>query len=125
MYVIKGGYKTMVKQIFEETIAKIEATRQRDVEIARQRAMQECIVPFNRSIDEALRNAIVELQTQYNAKVAEMQQSLELEKNALTEAAAKKKSENAELVLATAASEINLEADEAIKQLQKMISKGA
>lgn len=115
----------MYQQIFEEAIAKIEARRQHDCEVAKQKAMQEQIVPFNRDIDNSLREAISELQTQHNSKIAQLQQAFENEKKVLAEAAAKKKSDNAESVISSAVSVINAEADTAIAQLQKIAGKGA
>lgn len=115
----------MVRQIFEEAVAKIEANRQREIEVARQRAMQEQIIPFNRDIDEHLRNAIAELQTQHNARISQMQQAFELEKSALADAAAKKKSDNAEAVIFSVSSAIEAEANDAIKRLREIIGEEA
>jgi hypothetical protein len=115
----------MYKQIFDETIAKIEATRQRNIEIAKQKAMQEQIIPFNCDIDNSLRDAIAELQTQHNTKIAQMQQAFEAEKQALAEAANSKKSAFAENTIATAVSVINAEADTTIAKLREIASKGA
>jgi hypothetical protein len=113
------------KQIFDETIAKIEATRQRDIEIAKQKAMQEQIIPFNRDIDNSLRDAIAELQTQHNAKIAQMQQAFEAEKQALAEAANNKKSAFAETTIAASVLTINAEADTAIAKLRELVGEEA
>lgn len=115
----------MYQQIFEETIAKIEANRQRECEVAKQKTMQEQIVPFNRDIDNSLREAIAELQNQHNTKIAQLQQAFEAEKQALTEAASKKKASYAETAIATAVSVINAEADNAIRKLREFIGEGA
>lgn len=115
----------MYKQIFDETIAKIEAVRQREIEIAKQKAMQEQIVPFNRDIDNSLRDAISELQTQHNAKIAQMQQAFEAEKKALAEAANNKKNAFAETTLATAVLAIQANADTAIAKLREFVGEGA
>ena len=114
----------MYKQFFEETIAKIEANRQRDIEAAKQKAMQEQIIPFQRDIDNSLRDAIAELQTQHNAKIAQMQQIFEAEKKSLFEAANDRKTAYAETTIATAISVINAEADNAIAKLREFIGKG-
>ena len=115
----------MYKQIFDEAIAKIEANRQREIELAKQKAMQEQIVPFNRDIDNSLREAIAELQTQHNAKIAHMQQMFEAEKQSLCEAANDKKTAYAETTIATAVSVINAEADNAISKLREFVGEGA
>ena len=85
------GYQLCTSRFFDEAIAKIEANRQREIELAKQKAMQEQIVPFNRDIDNSLREAIAELQTQHNAKIAHMQQMFDAEKQSLCEAANDKK----------------------------------
>jgi hypothetical protein len=115
----------MYKQVIDEAIAKIEATRQRDIEVAKQRTMQEQIIPFNRDIDNSLREAIAELQTQHNTKIAQMQQAFEAEKQALAEAANNKKSAFAETAVSTAVLAINAEADTAIAKLRELVGEGA
>ena len=115
----------MYKQIYENAIAQIEANRVRDIEVAKQKATQDQIVPFNRDIDISLRDAIAELQSQHTAKIAQLQHAFEAEKNALAEAANNKKAVNAETVIATAVSVINAEADAAIANLRKFINEGA
>lgn len=115
----------MYNQIIEEAITKIEANRQREIEVAKQKAMQEQIVPFNRDIDNSLRDAIAELQTQHNAKIAHMQQMFEAEKQSLCEAANNKKTAYAETTIATAVSVINAEADTTIAKLRDFIGEGA
>lgn len=111
--------------IFENAIAQIEATRQREIELAKQRVMQEEIAPFNRDIDVSLRDAISELQAQHNAKIAQLQQTFDAEKTALAEAATKKKESFAETAFATAISVINANADAAIAHFKKYLGEGA
>jgi hemerythrin superfamily protein len=113
------------KHICENAIAQIEATRQREIEVAKQRVMQEEVAPFNRDIETALRDAISELQTQHNAKIAALQQAFEAEKHDLTDAARKRKEAFAETAVATATAAINAEADGAIAHIKKYIGEGA
>lgn len=115
----------MYEQIFDEAIAKIEANRQREIEVTKQKVYQEQVVPFNREIDNSLRDAIAELQSQHNAKIAHMQQSFEAEKQSLVEAANNKKTSFQESSVAAAVFAINAEADAAIAKLREFISKGA
>lgn len=115
----------MYKHIYENAIAQIEATRQREIEVAKQRVMQEEIIPFNREIDNSLRDAITELQAQHNSKIAQLQQVFEAEKSALAEAAAKKKDSFAETAIATAITVINANADNAIAHFKKYVGEGA
>lgn len=115
----------MYNQIFEETIAKIEATRQRECEMAKQTVTQEQIIPFNRDIDASLRDAIAELQNQHNEKISQLQKAFEAEKKALSEAAAAKKASFAESTIATAVSLINAAADTSIRKLRDIMGERA
>lgn len=115
----------MYNHIYENAIAQIEATRQREIDAVRQRVTQEEIIPFNRDIDNSLRDAITELQMQHNAKIAQMQQAFDAEKAALSEAATKRKDSFAETAIATAVSVINANADTAIAHFKKFVSEEA
>ena len=115
----------MYKHIYQNAIAQIEATRQREIDVAKQRVIQEEVVPFNRDIDNSLRDAISELQTQHNAKIAQLQQAFEAEKRALSDAATKRKESFAETAIATATSVINSSADKAIAPFKKLLDEEA
>lgn len=115
----------MYKQVLDEAIARIEASRQREIEAAKQKAMQEQIIPFNRDIDNSLREAIAELQNEHNSKITKMQQAFEAEKQSLSEAANNKKNAFAETTLTTAVLAINAEADSAISKIKEIIGEGA
>lgn len=115
----------MFKHIFESTISAIESERARNIELVKQKVMQEQVLPFNREIDISLRDAISEMQNAHNERIAQMQKSFEAEKTALHEAATKKKADNAEIAISSATAEINKKADEAIARLQHLIGKEA
>ena len=115
----------MYKHIYENTLAQVEATRQREIDAVRQKVMQEEIIPFNCDIDNSLREAIAELQTQHNAKIMQLQQAFEAEKSALAEAANRRKECNAEVAIANAIRAINEKADKEIAVINKMISEEA
>ena len=115
----------MFKHIYENAIATIESDRARQVEVAKQKVMQEQVLPFNRDIDASLRDAITELQTRHNERISEMQKAFEQEKHALTEAAQKKKADNAEVAIATATAAINKSADDAIAHFRTILGKEA
>lgn len=115
----------MFKHIFENTVAQIEAMRQRETEAAKQKVMQEQVVPYNHDIDASLREAISELQKQHNDKIAQLQRAFEAEKITLTEAAATKKATFAEGAIEAAVSVIDAEANTAIANLRKYIGEEA
>lgn len=113
----------MIKQIYEQGIAQIEGDRQRKIEAERQRVIREQVVPFNAEIDTALRDAIAEENRQCNATIAAVQARFEEQRKSLTEAAERKKKENAEAVIATAVAVINKKADDAIRYLKDYLEK--
>lgn len=113
----------MIKNIYENAIAQLEADKNRECEIARQKAMQEKVVPYNAEVDASLRDAIAALQNQHNTKVMELQHAFEAEKKAMVEAAAKRKSDFAESTMASATSLIEHETKKAIDHLKTFIDK--
>ena len=113
----------MIKKIYEEAISKIEANRAREIEVAKQKATQEKIAPFNADIDASLRAAIQELTAQLNEKIKQIQDNFNSQKQSLIEAAEKKKKEHAETAIDIAVSVINQQADYAIANLKTYIGK--
>lgn len=93
------------------TIARIEQTQRTEIERAKQKAMQDIVIPFNTEIDTARTKAIAEITDKANAEIAQIrqeadarvsavQQNLAEQKAQLCEAGEKKKNENTELALA-------------------------
>lgn len=113
----------MIKQILNETVVKIEAQRQRDVEVEKQRAMREEIVPFNAEIDDALKNAVAEKSAQLSQSIAAFQAKFEEEKKALVEAAEKKKSEFMTTRIDAAVAIASVKYDDVLKNIKKYIDK--
>lgn len=111
----------MVKDIFESTIAQIEAKRQREIEATRQRVMQELVIPFNREIDVSLRDAIMELQEETNAQIAKIQEAFAEKKRVLEKSAIDKKMSFEKNEIEKAITEINYTADKSILHLRKFI----
>ena len=114
----------MYKQIYEAAISQIESSRQREIEMAKQKTMQEQVVPICRDIDNSLREAIGELQIANNQKIAQLQKEFEAERASLNEAASKRKETFTETAIATAVASINANADKAIANLKKCIQEG-
>jgi Tfp pilus assembly major pilin PilA len=114
----------MYRQVYEAAIAQIENSRQREIELVKQKVMQEQVVPFCRDIDVALRDAIGELQSAHNQRIAQIQKEFEAEKVALADSANKRKESFTETTIATAVASINADADRAINNLMKFIQEG-
>ena len=113
----------MIKNIYENAIAQLEADQKRECEVAKQKAMQEKIIPYNAEVDASLRDAIAALQNQHNAKIMELQQAFEAEKKAMVDAAAKRKSDFSESTLASAVCMIERDTKKAIDHLRQFIDK--
>jgi hypothetical protein len=113
----------MVKKIYENTIAQIQAERQRNAEIAKQRAIQEQVNPFNSDIDTSLRVALEKLQKDLNEKIQKLQVEFTNTKQNMIDAAAQRKADYAESVINAAVAIVNEEADKAISHLQHYINK--
>jgi hypothetical protein len=90
-----------IKLHYEQLIANLEAEREREVAIIKERATREKIVPFNKEMDEIRDKAIAEKQDELNNSIAACQEMFLAEKKRIIEAAEKKKNENAASVLAT------------------------
>ena len=113
----------MIKSVLEQAVAQLEAEKSRQCEIEKQKVMQEKIMPYNAEVDQSLRDALNALQNQHNTKIMELQKAFEAEKQAMVEAAAKRKSDFAESTLASAVSMIERDTKKAIQYIQSFIDK--
>lgn len=113
----------MIKNVYENAIAQIEANKNRECEVAKQKAMQEKVIPYNAEVDASLRDAIAALQNQHNTKIMELQQAFDAEKKAMVEAATKRKNDFAESTMASVTSIIEHDANKAIAHLRQFIDK--
>jgi hypothetical protein len=113
----------MIKQIYEQTIARLEAEQQREIEAEKQRVLREQVIPFNAEIDKALQEALAAEHKRVSEKVAAIQRDFEEEKRQLTEAAEAKKKASAETAIATAVALVTAQTAEAIQNLKDFIEK--
>lgn len=90
-----------IRAIIESNIRTLENEKNQAVSAIRETVYREKIIPFNREIDSARDGAIAELTTQLNADIAALQTKYATDKQAIVDAAEKKKAENAESVIAT------------------------
>lgn len=112
----------MVNQIYQQAVSQIEANRAREIEIAKQKVMQEQIIPFNRDIDNSLQNAYTEIQAEQAEKIAKIQEDYELKKAELAKRAQDKKAQFADSAINAAIYTINTNAEKALAPLKKFLS---
>lgn len=112
----------MIKQIYNQAISQIEATRAREIETAKQRVTQEQIIPFNKDIDLSLQKAFEELLEEQNARIAKIHAEYEARKSDMRAAAENKKAQFADSAIGTAVYAINANADKALAPLKKYLS---
>lgn len=125
-------YMSIISNEVQNTINRLEQQKRTEVERAKQKAMQEQIIPYNTEIDSMRSKAIAEItekanmeiatiQQELNARIAKKQQELADQKNELTEAGEKKKQEHTSVTLATVESEVTAKFDETLKTLYKIV----
>ena len=86
---------------FETMIKNLEAEKEREAALVKEKAMREKIVPYNREIDIARDKAIAEKQEALNQAISTQQEIFAKERQKIVDAAEKKKQDNMNSVLAT------------------------
>lgn len=112
----------MIKQIYNQAISQIEATRAREIETAKQKVTQEQIIPFNNDIDVSLQNAFAELSVEQNAIIEKIHEEYEAKRKEMRSAAENKKAQFADSAIGTAVFAINANAEKALAPLKKYLS---
>ena len=123
---------SIISNEVQNTINRLEQQKRTEVERAKQKAMQEQIIPYNTEIDSMRSKAIAEItekanmeiatiQQELNSRIAKKQQELADHKNELTEAGEKKKQEHTSVTLATVEAEVTAKFDETLKTLYKIV----
>ncbi len=90
-----------IKAHFEQLIKTLEAEKEREVAVIKDKVTREKLVPFNQEMDIARDKAIAEKQQELNSNIVAHQERFAKEKQEIINAAEKKKAENAASVLAT------------------------
>jgi hypothetical protein len=110
-----------IKTHLETAVKALEAEREREVAVIKDKATREKIVPFNRDLDIARDNAIAEKQTALNATILAHQEQFAKEKKEIIDAAEKKKVDNATAVITAEAYTVTVQYDKAIAKLKEQI----
>ena len=113
----------MVKQHFENTVRQLEAEKERQLAVVRDKAMREIVAPHNAEVDQSRAKAIQELSAQLNAEITSLQERFAIEKQALIDVGEKNKVEFAEATIANETAAICREYDTAIANMQALIAK--
>ena len=110
-----------IKAHLETAVKALEAEREREVAIIKDKTTREKIVPYNQELDVARDKAIAEKQSALNATILAHQEQFAKDKKEIIDAAEKKKQENATAVITTEAYTVTCEYDKAIAKLKEQI----
>lgn len=111
-----------IKAHYEQTIKNLEAEKDREVAIIKDKVTREKIIPYNNEMDIARDKAIAEKQTMLNSTILAHQEQFAKEKQEIFAAAEKKKSDNAASVLATETYVVTGKYDKEISHLKERVA---
>lgn len=110
-----------IRQHYENAYNAIVGEKDREVNAARQRVLQEVVTPYNREIDMALANAVREKNDACSMEITKIQEKYAKERQILEEMASKNKKEFEEKTVAAEVAKVGAEYDVAISTLAKLI----
>ena len=110
-----------IRTHLETAVKALEAEREREVAVIKDKVTREKIVPFNRDLDVSRDKAIAEKQATLNATITAHQEQFAKERQQIIEAAEKKKAENATAVVTAEAYTVTVEYDKAIAKLKEQL----
>lgn len=111
-----------IKALIENNIRTLENERNQAVAAVKDRVYREQIIPFNRDVDAARDKAISELNTQCASEIADVQAKYAVLKQEIVEASEKRKSENADAVIASETYAVSVKYDAVIDSQNKILS---
>ena len=111
-----------IKSNLEQTIRNLEAEKEREVAVIKERVTREKIIPYNQEADKGRDLAIAELQSNLNEDINARQVRFTKEKQAIFDENEKRKENNANSVLATETYSITGKYDKAIAKLNEQIA---
>lgn len=113
----------MVRQHYENAIKNIQAEKERAIAQAKDRVTREKILPHNAEVNQDRDKALAELSSQLNADIAKLQEKFNIEKQALIDVGEKNKTDFANAAIETEVALVSMACDQAISDLQTLISK--
>lgn len=106
----------------EQAIKNLEAEKQREVSVIKEKVNREKIVPYNQEADNGRDLAIEELQKCLNDDITALQEKFLKEKKAIFEENEKRKEKNANAVLASETYAVTGKYDKAMAKLREQIA---
>lgn len=111
-----------IKAHFEQLIKTLEAEKEREVAVIKEKVTREKILPYNQEADKGRDLAIAELQQNMNDDISKRQEKFAKEKQAIFDENEKRKENNKNAVLATETYEVTGRYDKAIAKLNEQIA---
>lgn len=111
-----------MKAILEQAIKSIEAKRDGEVALIKDRIVREKIAPFNAEVDSFRAKALQEIDAELATKIADLKVAYEAKKQDLIKIGEEKKKENMDSVLASELAVITVKYDTEIAKLNAQLS---
>ena len=111
-----------MKSILEQAIKSIEAKRDNEVTVIKDRIVREKIAPYNAEVDAYRAKALQEIDAELTTKIADLKAEYEGKKQELVQLGEEKKKANADSVLATELAVVTIKYDSEIAKLQAQIA---
>lgn len=113
----------MVRKHFENTIQQLKTDKDRQLALVRERVTREIIIPHHNEIKQSRDNAIAELNQKLQNDIRKLQEQFAIERQALIDVGEKNMEDFANNTIATETALVAAQYDEAIKNLEALISK--
>ena len=111
-----------IKSHLEQAVKNLEAEKEREVAIIKDKTTREKIIPYNQEADKGRDLAIAELQANMNDDISARQEQFANDKKAIFDENEKRKENNANAVLTTETYSVTVKYDKAISKLNEQIS---
>lgn len=112
----------MVKEYLERAIKEIEAEKERQSAIIKDRIIREKVAPYNSEVDQKRANALAEIDNELNTKIIELKSAYEAKKQEIIRLGEEEKKNNSESILASELAVVTVEYDSAIAKLKAQIA---
>lgn len=111
-----------MKSILEQAVKSIEAKRDSEIAIIKDRVLREKVAPYNAEVDSYRAKALTEIDNELATKIAELKATYEAKKADLVKIGEEKKKANADSVLAAELAVITIKYDGEIAKLNAQIA---
>lgn len=111
----------MIKQFLENAIRSIENEKARLVQVAKERATTQKVVPHNQEVDTLRDKALAELQLKHNEQIRLLQEEYAQERQKIISTAENNKAEYTKTVIEAETALVAVECETNIAKLKKQI----